>query len=121
MAPSLIAVFAFGCFFVASLLLIAVFIPEPTNQQMFVFRVVLALAAACVGAIVPGFLEIQGKVLEFSLRAGGALGLFLIIYLINPPGRLAKPTEPKLGRPVRRKVPESLINEDSTTDEGSSG
>ena len=79
MTPELIAAFVFGCVFVIVLLVIAIRFPDPTDQQMFIFRVVMALAAAGVAAIIPGFLEIQGKALEFTIRAGGALAVFLLM------------------------------------------
>lgn len=62
MTPEFIAAFVFGCVFVTALLAIAIFIPVPTNQQMFISRVVLALAAGGVGAVIPGFFTIQGEV-----------------------------------------------------------
>lgn len=95
MTPQLIAAFIFGCIFIIVLLVIALAIPEPTVQQTFIFRVILALAGAGVGAVIPGFLNIDGKILEISLRATGALALFVIIYRMNPPSLAAKPALPK--------------------------
>ncbi len=83
MTPESIAALAFGCVFATALLVIAIFIPKPTNEQMFIFRVVLALAAGGVGAVIPGFFTIQGEVLKFTLQAGGALAVFGIIFLIT--------------------------------------
>lgn len=48
--------FAFGVFFVIVMLVIAVWIPRPTETQWFVFRVVLALAAGGIGALCPASL-----------------------------------------------------------------
>lgn len=118
MTPQLIAAFVFGCVFVIVLLVIALAIPEPTAQQMFIFRVVLALAAAGVGAVIPGFLDINGKIWEISLRATGALALFVLIYRINPPGLAAKSALPKPKPPVRRKMPQHLIEEASAEKDG---
>jgi len=86
-----IAAFAFGIVFVVVMLLIAFFVKEPTPFQLFVFRVVLALAAAGVAALIPGFLDIKSKVLRNSIRGGGALAVFVIVYLINPPQLVLRP------------------------------
>jgi hypothetical protein len=37
-----------------------------------------------MGSIIPGFLEVDINT-EIAIRAGGAIGLFVIIYLIKPP------------------------------------
>ena len=75
------AIFSFGVVFVLILVLIAVILPQPTEFQQLVFRIVLALAASGIGALVPGFLTIRYK--NF-LRAGGALAVFAIVYFFNP-------------------------------------
>ena len=69
-------------------------IPNPTAQQEFVFRLILALGAAALGAFLPGFLHIQGRVANFSVRAGGALGMFVLVYLINPPALIENKAKP---------------------------
>jgi hypothetical protein len=75
-----------GLTFLVVLLIIAVFIPQPTTSQFFIFRVVLALAAAAFGATISGFMRINlplwGKGL---ISAGGALGLFVLVFYVNPP------------------------------------
>lgn len=77
---------ATGIIFLISILIAAVFIPEPTPFQTFVFRVVMAISAAAFGATIPGFLKLN---LPFwgqgTLAAGGALAMFAIIFNINPP------------------------------------
>lgn len=68
------------------LVVIALALPNPTPFQLYIFRVILALAAASFGATIPGFIRIDvplwGKGL---IRAGGALALFVLIYMVNPP------------------------------------
>ncbi len=78
-----VTVVAFGVGFVLMLLAIALLVPDPTNFQMWVFRVVLALAAGGVGALIPGFIEFKFR---NWLRAGGAAAFFALVYLVNPPG-----------------------------------
>ena len=82
-----------GLIFLASLLIIAILVPHPTPSQIFVFRVALSLAAAAFGATIPGFLQVNlplwGKGL---ISATGALGLFVVVYLVNPPALIADPS-----------------------------
>jgi len=68
--------------------------PVP-SAAMFIFRVVLSLAGAAFGAILPGFLNIETKVAAFALSAGGALAIFVVIYRINPPNLID--TQPSVG------------------------
>lgn len=89
-----IAAFAFGVIFVAVLLGVAFAAPNPTDFQLFVFRIVLALAAAGVAAVIPGFLHIESKTALYAVRAGGALGVFLLVFLVNPPALLHKEKVP---------------------------
>ena len=76
-----VSIFAFGVLFVSALLVLAIAFPEPKQFQYTVFRSVLALACAAVAALIPGFLESQYRNL---LRAGGALGVFVLVFLYNP-------------------------------------
>ncbi|MCC7540567.1 MAG: hypothetical protein IT379_30400 [Deltaproteobacteria bacterium] len=102
-----------GVGFLALLLGIGVFIlvrgekPVP-REAMFIFRVILALAGAGFAAVLPGFLELDGTVVDISLRAGGALATFAILYLVNPPERVErKVAGPR--KPVKRKVSRQSI------------
>jgi hypothetical protein len=76
---------AFGCgvVFIAAMLTIALALPDPTPTQWFVFRVVLALAAAGIGAVIPGLIVVH--VSKF-IRAGGAIALFVIVYYLTGRG-----------------------------------
>ena len=73
------------------LLAIALFVRQPSDFQIFIFRVVLALGAGAVGALIPGFLEVRFR---NWLRAGGAIALFAIVYNINPPALIAQSEKP---------------------------
>lgn len=76
----LIAAFTFGVVFVVVILAIVLWVPEPSAFQAFAFRVVLALAAAGIGAVVPGFIVARiGNV----VRAGGAIALFVNCLLVQ--------------------------------------
>lgn len=73
--------FGFGVAFLTAILVIAIVQPNPTGFSYTVFRIVLALAAAGVGAVIPGFLQVSYRNL---LRAGGAVALFVIVYFFAP-------------------------------------
>jgi small-conductance mechanosensitive channel len=105
MEAQIIAAYTTGVVFMLLLLGIACFIafrkkPEPVPEEaMFIFRVILALAAAGFATVLSGFLEIDGKILEWKFRAAGSLAVFVAIYLTNPPDiiarRLPKPRKPR--------------------------
>jgi hypothetical protein len=85
--------FIFGVVFISVLLVIAIFIPNPSGFSYTVFRIVLALAAAGVGAVIPGFLNVEYRNI---VRAGGAIALFVIVYFFPPvpPGEMPGPAAP---------------------------
>lgn len=70
-----------------------VFFPNPTPQQSTVFRIVLALAASGLAAIIPGFLRVD---INNTVKAGGALAVFAFVYLFNPVGTTAGTTDFKI-------------------------
>lgn len=82
-----LAAFAFGVAFVIVLLTFAIAYPEPSNFQIFVFRTVLALAAAGVAAVIPGMLNLQ---IGTWLTATGAIAVFAIVFLVNPPALVSQ-------------------------------
>ena len=88
MKPDQIAALIFGFIFVSVMLVVAVAIPNPTVSQMFVFRVVLSLAAGGIGAVIPGFLSVN---VSAYVRAGGAMALLVLVYLMNPPSLAIAP------------------------------
>jgi hypothetical protein len=73
--------FAFGVIFVSVLLYLARVEQNPTPLAIRIYLTVLAIAAAGVGAILPGFLEIRYRNL---FRTGGALALGALVYLNEP-------------------------------------
>lgn len=82
---SWILAFSFGSVFIGLLLVIAIMVPRWTPEQALVFRVVLALAAAGVGAVLPGLLDVRARWADnIGIRAGGAVSLFVIVFLVTP-------------------------------------
>ena len=82
---SAILAFTFGVLFVTALLVFALFVPNPTIQQFEIVRIILALAAGGVAAMIPGLLSLKlGAGANVALRAGGALAVFVIVYFYSP-------------------------------------
>lgn len=73
--------FAFGVAFILILIAIALLKPDPSKFQYTIFRTVLALAGAGIGAVIPGFIEVTAK---NWIRAGGAMAIFVLVYFWNP-------------------------------------
>ncbi len=78
-------VLIFGVAFLVVLLVIALAVPNPTASQLLIFRVVLALAAAGVAWFIPGFIDVNVRLPRIAIRASGAIAVFVIVYLVNPP------------------------------------
>jgi hypothetical protein len=87
--------FLFGVTFAVALLVLAIIFPEPSPFQYVVFRIILALASAGIASCIPGFLEVE---IADWLKAGGALGVFVVVFFFSPaklvataPGSDARP------------------------------
>ena len=86
-----ILAFVFGVVFIVVLLLVAVFDRNPTPLAIFIYRVILALAAAGIGAVIPGMIDVN---VAPVIRAGGAVALFIIIYWFRPADLVAQNPPP---------------------------
>jgi hypothetical protein len=123
MTAHIIAAYVTGVVFLSGLLMIACYMafrrnPAPIPREaMFLFRVILALAGAGFAVVLSGFIEIEGKVLLWQLKAGGSLAVFAIVYLMNPPDLLEKRL-PKPARARRVAVPRDRIDENHTQRQG---
>ena len=53
-----IVLLSLGLIIAVTTLVMAVRIPQPTVFQLWVFRVILALGVACIGAVIPGFINL---------------------------------------------------------------
>lgn len=74
-----------GIMFALIILFLVVFIPNPTPSQFFVFRGMFAISLAAVAAIIPGLLNVESRFNRFSVKATGAIGVFILIWMLNPP------------------------------------
>jgi MFS family permease len=77
--------YSFGFVFVVCVLVLIVLIPNPTLPQFEVFRIVMALAAGGIAAVVPGLLHLTlSRGQGLAIRAGGAMAVFVIVYFYSP-------------------------------------
>ncbi|MGA1861038.1 hypothetical protein VH569_34065 [Azospirillum sp. 11R-A] len=82
---ALVLAFVFGVAFLTALLALVITFPNPTAQQFEVFRIIIALAAGGVGAVIPGLLDLRMSLgTKVALRAGGALAVFAVVYFYSP-------------------------------------
>ena len=75
-----------GIGLLAIILLLVIFIPCPSASQYFVFRIIIAIAAAGLATVIPGTLSIE---IANGVKAGGALAIFAIIYFFDPASTVA--------------------------------
>ncbi|HDG9790443.1 TPA: hypothetical protein ACHOYU_001054 [Raoultella planticola] len=87
----IIAAFTFGVVFVSIVLFLVFYTKNLDDNKMWVVRVVMSLAAAGVAAVLPGFIDLQGKLPWLNMtvvRAGGAMAVFCLVFLypitVNP-------------------------------------
>jgi hypothetical protein len=73
-------VIALGFILVAAFLAIIFLDIKPDATQWGIVRVLLALMAAAAGALLPGFIEVDGQKAGWQLRAGGAVALFVMVF-----------------------------------------
>lgn len=85
----LITSVSIGCVALFASVIIALAIPNPTTYQVFILRGLFAIALASMASIIPGFLNIEtgakNSAAYFGIYAGGAIALFVLIWLFNPP------------------------------------
>jgi hypothetical protein len=65
---------------------------------ILIYRLVLALAAAGIGAVIPGMIDVD---IHPAIRAGGAIALFVIVYWFKPADLVASPPKADVTPPSR--------------------
>jgi tetratricopeptide (TPR) repeat protein len=90
-----ILAFAFGVIFCGILAYAGLRSTPITDPgQFFLLRVLAALSASGVASVIPGMLNLQiGQGQLFAVRGAGALAVFALIFLVNPPELIRGPTE----------------------------
>jgi hypothetical protein len=89
-----------GVIFILISVLLIILYPNPTPAQYQVFKIVLALACAGFAAAIPGAINVG---VGHAVRAGGAMGVFVIIYFFSPAGMM-------LNRPNNDPQPKGGVN-----------
>jgi membrane-associated phospholipid phosphatase len=118
MSAQVIAGWISGIVFMLLLLSVAVYIlsrgnGEPVSPEaFFIFRVILALAGAAFALILTGFLDVEAVWAAVTLRAGGTLAVFVVLYCVNPPSLIKPHKLPTPKPPVKRPVPQDRIDDD---------
>lgn len=78
--------FVFGAIFIITILAFATIVKDPSSTAIWTYRVILALAAGGVAAILPGFIDVKYK---SFVQAGGAIGVFVLVLVTFPTPRPA--------------------------------
>lgn len=74
-------VYALGVVLIAILIISIFVVSDPTPFQYTILRILAALSCAGICAFLPGFVTVQ---IKKSIRAGGAIGVFCIVYFFAP-------------------------------------
>lgn len=68
---------------------IAFLVSEPSATQEFILRGLFAISLASIASIIPGFINVEtgarGAAAYFGIYAGGAIAIFVLIWMFNPP------------------------------------
>ena len=59
--------------------------PNPTPPQYWAARVIISLGAAGFSLALAGLLQIKATLPLIGISAAGALGVLVLLYLVNPP------------------------------------
>jgi len=92
-----IVALACGVIVIGVPLVLAMAIPYPGPFQHSVFRAAFALAAAGLAASLPGFLPVT---ISAWIRAGAALGVFVVAFFYNPIAPVAAIPSPTTPFPI---------------------
>ena len=111
--------FFFGLCFISMLFILAIWFPQPTPFQDMVFRIILALAAAGIAGVIPGLMQLELRSSTMLLiNAGGALAVFVLIYLFAPAKLDSSPDNGGMNRPNFNKIlPDEVPNEQQRQEE----
>ncbi|WP_165188231.1 DUF4019 domain-containing protein [Caulobacter soli] len=82
--------FVFGAIFIVTILVFTAVVRDPSPTAIWTYRVILALAAGGVAAILPGFIDVKYKTF---VQAGGAIGVFVLVLVLFPAPTPARKVE----------------------------
>ena len=82
--PQTLASFAAALLLMVTLVA-AIFLPNPSDYQLTLIRLICALCSAAIVNILPGMLELKFEGLTSKvLRASGSLAVFVLVYALLP-------------------------------------
>lgn len=87
-------------FFIVGLISFLVIRDRPFSDLNFVIfvRILLSLSCSILGAVVPGFLQVDMRKKGLVIRAGGALALFIVTFFFTP-SVISSVYKPKVNSP----------------------
>lgn len=95
----------FGLLLLIGMIVIALFKPFPSAYQLSTFGIGIAFFAGLGAALIPGYFEFRFKGL---VRAGGCLGVFAFVYLVQPK------TYSTVPQTLQQKITIDLVPKDTT-------
>jgi len=99
-----------GVFLVLIPLFFVALSPELARSMGLSLRVITALGGALIGSVIPGMLEVEVP----YARAAGAIGVFLIIFAVNPPNFFGPATSEESGTPNPTPAGISIVSSATT-------
>ncbi|QKK09765.1 MAG: hypothetical protein HND58_17405 [Planctomycetota bacterium] len=70
---------------------LSILVPVQKDMLYVTNRAFMALGGGLVAGGLLGFLHIEIKLLKQTVTAGGGLGVFVLLFLVNPPGADRQP------------------------------
>lgn len=91
-------------FFIVGLISFLVIRDKPFSDLNFAIfvRILLSLSCAVLGAVIPGFLQVDLHKKGLAVRAGGALALFIITFFFTP-SVISSPQKPEINTSFAQK------------------
>lgn len=83
-----------GVAFITAIFAVVVINPTLTPDQYIFFKFILALAFAGVTGILGGYIQVEGKLKSLSIRAGGAIAVFVLVLTYTPQQQLLSSAGP---------------------------
>ena len=78
--------------------MVSLLVPNPPPAARLVLRVLTAAGAGFVSFGLMGTISIGGERLGFTIKATGSMAIFVLVYLVDPPSKLASKLRSKTPR-----------------------
>lgn len=77
-------------FFILGAIYFTFTISPLSEIQIFVIRAILSIGLAMLGFLIPGLLNVESRFNRLRIKATGAIAIFIIVWLYNPPSLLTQ-------------------------------